>query len=78
MRGEFALDVHNVLNNKILKLFGGQDLFNFIEKGEMPVVKATYLTSDGASAEWVEENQWTIYRPDLTPRELFFSLSIEY
>ncbi len=78
MKGEFALDVHNVFNNKILKLFGGQDLFNYIEKGEMPVLKATYLTPDGASAEWVEPNQWTIYRPDLNPRELFFSLSIDY
>ena len=78
MKGEFAIDIHNVFNNKILKLFGGQDLFNYIEKGEMPVIKASYLTPDGASAEWVEPNQWTIYRPDLNPRELFFSLSIDY
>ena len=78
MKGEFALDIHNVFNNKILKLFGGQDLFNYIEKGEMPVIKASYQTPDGASAEWVEPNQWTIYRPDLNPRELFFSLSIDY
>ena len=78
MKGEFAIDIHNVFNNKILKLFGGQDLFNYIEKGEMPVIKASYQTPDGASAEWVEPNQWTIYRPDLNPRELFFSLSIDY
>ena len=78
MQAEFALDVHNVFNNKVLKLFSGQDLFNFMENGDMPVVKASYQTPAGASAEWVELNQWTIYRPDLTPRELFFSLSVDY
>jgi hypothetical protein len=77
-RGEFAMDVHNLFNKKQLILFSGQDLFNFMEKGEMPVVRATYLNPDGSSAEFVEENEWTIYRADLQPRELFFSLSFNY
>ena len=72
------MDVHNLFNNKQLILFSGQDLFNFMEKGEMPVVRATYLNPNGSSAEFVEENEWTIYRADLQPRELFFSLSFNY
>jgi len=78
LQAEFAMDVHNVFNNKVWKLFGGQDLFNYMEQGQLPVIKASYLKPDGSSAEWVEPNEWTIYRPGLTPRELFFSLSINY
>ena len=79
MRGEFAIDIHNLFNSKQLRLLGGQDLFNYMENdGQMPVVKASYLQADGSPAEHVEPDQWLIYRPDLQPRELFFSLSIEY
>ena len=79
MRGEFAMDVHNLFNNKQLRLFTGQDLFNYMENdGQMPVVKATYRQADGSPAEFVEPDQWLIYRPDLQPREIFFSLSLSY
>ena len=79
MRGEFAMDVHNLFNNKQLRLFAGQDLFNYMENdGQMPVVKATYRQADGSPAEFVEPDQWLIYRPDLQPREIFFSLSLSY
>lgn len=79
MRGEFAMDIHNLFNNKQLRLFAGQDLFNYMENdGQMPVVKATYRQTDGSPAEFVEPDQWLIYRPDLQPREIFFSLSLSY
>ena len=79
IRGEFAMDIRNLFNNKILRLFTGQDMFNYMENdGQLPVVKATYRNPDGSPAEHVEPDQWLVYRPDLQPREMFFSFSLEY
>ncbi len=79
IRSEFAMDIHNLFNNRQLRLFTGQDLVNYMEKdGQLPVAKATYFDANGNSAEFSEEDKWLSWRPDLQPREIFFSLSFEY
>ena len=79
IQGEFAMDIHNLFNNKQMRLLSGQDLFNYMENdGQLPVVKTTYLDANGQSLEFAETDQWELYRPDLQPRQIFFSLSFEY
>ncbi|NIA29098.1 MAG: hypothetical protein GWP06_04185, partial [Actinobacteria bacterium] len=64
---EFSVDVRNVFNNKTLRLMGGKDLEDYMENGKLPTHPLTN-----------EVMEWTMYRRDTMPREVFFGLGITF
>jgi len=80
-----SVDVINLFNNRVLRLMpeGSNELKQYMEEGELPQVKLTYQkknpeTGKWESAEWVETDVWSIYSPDLMPREVFFGIGFEF
>jgi len=80
-----SLDVINLFNNKVLRLLpeGSDELTQYMENGTLPQIKATYQkknpeTGKWETGEWVETDEWSIYSPDLMPREIFFGVGFEF
>lgn len=62
-----STDIINLFNNKQLRLLSGQELVDYEEEGKLPIHPVS-----------LEPNVWNWYMPNLTPRQVYFSVMLEF
>ena len=67
LRSIWSVEVRNVFNNKQLRLLSGQNLVDYEEYGTLPKVAISG-----------EDDVWSWYYPNLTPRQIYFGVTLEF